>query len=110
MVLSDVSLDTRPFGGGNTSWQAIAAGTPIVTWPGRFLRGRYTQALYRLTGVEDTIVDSADAYVKTAVRLAHDAAFRADVTARVEAGADRTFSNMTHVRALHDTILRGLER
>jgi protein O-GlcNAc transferase len=110
MALADVSLDTRPFGGGNTSWQAIAAGTPVVTWPGRFLRGRYTQALYRLADVTDTVVDSADAYVETAVRLARDAAFRADVTARVEAAAGRLFSDMTHVRALHDTILRALGR
>lgn len=110
MALADVSLDTRPFGGGNTSWQAIAAGTPVVTWPGRFLRGRYTQALYRLAGVEDTIVDSADAYVETAVRLARDAAFREDVRNRVDAVADILFSDMTHVRALHDALLRGLER
>jgi protein O-GlcNAc transferase len=110
MALADVSLDTRPFGGGNTSWQAIAAGTPVVTWPGRFLRGRYTQALYRLVGVEDTVVDSADAYVETAVRLARDSAFRADVLNRVEAAADSLFSDMTHVRALHDTLRRGLER
>lgn len=110
MALADVSLDTRPFGGGNTSWQAIAAGTPVVTWPGRFLRGRYTQALYRLAGVPDTVVDSAEAYVETAVRLARDATFRADVAARVESASGRLFADMTHVRALHDTILHGLGR
>ena len=49
-ALANVSLDTRPFGGGNTSWQAIAVSTPMVTWPGEYLRGRYTQALYRLLG------------------------------------------------------------
>src|SRR3546814_10287019 len=28
MALSQVSLDTWPFGGANTTWQAIQAGTP----------------------------------------------------------------------------------
>jgi predicted O-linked N-acetylglucosamine transferase (SPINDLY family) len=100
MAFADVSLDTRPFGGGNTSWQAIAAGTPVVTWPGRFLRGRYTQALYRLAGATDTVVDSAQAYVEMAVRLARDRAFRAAVQARVEAGAGRIFADRTHVEGL----------
>jgi protein O-GlcNAc transferase len=106
MALADVSLDTRPFGGGNTSWQAIAAGTPIVTWPGRYLRGRYTQALYRLAGMEDTIVDSADAYIAMALRLAQDRDFRSAVQARVAAGAGRIFADMTHVTSLHDTLVR----
>lgn len=106
MALADVSLDTRPFGGGNTSWQAIAAGTPIVTWPGRYLRGRYTQALYRLAGVEDTVADSAETYIDTAVRLGRDAEFRSDVNRRVEAAASSLFSDMTHVRALRDVLLR----
>jgi predicted O-linked N-acetylglucosamine transferase (SPINDLY family) len=104
MALADVSLDTRPFGGGNTSWQAIAACTPIVTWPGRFLRGRYTQALYRLAGATDTVVDNAQAYVEMAVRLARDPAFRAVVQARVEAGAGRIFADRTHVEGLADAL------
>ena len=105
MALADVSLDTRPFGGGNTSWQAIAAGTPIVTWPGRFLRGRYTQALYRLIDVEDTIVDSAEDYVSMAVRLGTDSVFRDAIRARVEAGSSKIFADETHLQALHRTLL-----
>ncbi|MGH6619865.1 MAG: tetratricopeptide repeat protein [Alphaproteobacteria bacterium] len=106
MALADVSLDTRPFGGGNTSWQAIAAGTPVVTWPGRFLRGRYTQALYRLAGATDTVVDSGDVYVAMAVRLARDRAFRTEVQARIEAGSSRIFADMTHVEGMGEALLR----
>ena len=106
MALADVSLDTRPFGGGNTSWQAIAAGTPIVTWPGRFLRGRYTQALYRLASMEDTVVDSAEAYVAMALRLARERDFRSAVQARVAAGAGRIFADRPMSRALRDTLIR----
>lgn len=110
MALADVSLDTRPFGGGNTSWQAVAAGTPIVTWPGRFLRGRYTLALYELMGVTDTVVDTADGYAAMAVRLGRDTDFKADVRARLAAAGDRVFADMTHVTALHDVLLEWARR
>ena len=102
MALADVSLDTRPFGGGNTSWQAIAAGTPVVTWPGQFLRGRYTQALYHRIGVDKCIVDNADDYVSTAVRFATDDAFGGDVNADIAARSDELFEDMTVVDALAD--------
>lgn len=104
MKLADVSLDTRPFGGGNTCWQAIAMGTPIVTWPGRFLRGRYALALHRLMGVTDTVAGSAEEYVDIAVRLATDRESRAELEQRIAAAAPRVFEDMTHVQALHDTL------
>jgi predicted O-linked N-acetylglucosamine transferase (SPINDLY family) len=105
LALADVSLDTRPFGGGNGLPTRVAAGTPIVTWPGRFLRGRYTQALYRMIGVEDLVADSAEDYVAMAVTLARNSDARADVVQRIEAGAARAFSDMTHVKALRDTLV-----
>lgn len=106
MKLADVSLDTRPFGGGNTCWQAIAMGTPIVTWPGRFLRGRYALALYRLMGVTDTVAESAEDYVDIAVRLATDRDLRTALEQRIEAAAPCIFEDMTHVQALHDVLMQ----
>ena len=110
MALADVSLDTRPFGGGNTSWQAIAAGTPVVTWPGQFLRGRYTQALYRRIGVAECIVENADDYVLRAVRFATDEAFQRDVSERIAARSDEVFEDMTVVDALADFIAATARR
>ncbi len=107
--LADVSLDTRPFGGGNTCWQAIAMGTPIVTWPGRYLRGRYALALYRLMGVTDTVAESAEDYVDIAVRLATDDDYRMELEHRIEAAAPRIFADMTHVQSLHDVLKQLVE-
>ena len=105
MALADVSLDTRPFGGGNTSWQAIAVGTPMVTWPGDYLRGRYTQALYRLMGVDDAIADSAADFIEKAVRFGTDAAFSSAFSARVEAAASSIFEDRVHVEALYNYLV-----
>lgn len=101
MASSDVSLDTRPFGGGNTSWQAIAVGTPMVTWPGDYLRARYTQALYRLLGVEDTIANSAADFIEKAVRFGKDPEYTANFTARAEEGANAIFEDRVHVDSLY---------
>lgn len=107
MALADVSLDTRPFGGGNTSWQAIAVGTPMVSWPGDYLRGRYTQALYRMIGGEDAIAGSAEDYIDRAVRFGTDEGFRTAFNARIAAAGDRIFADRVHVDALYDFLVRA---
>ena len=104
-ALADVALDTRPFGGGNTSWQSIAAGTPMVTWPGNYLRGRYTQALYSLMGTEDAIASSAEDYVEKAIRFGNDPGFAADFNTRVDIASNKIFSDRTHIDALYDFLV-----
>ena len=105
LAFSNVALDTRPFGGGNTSWQAIAVGTPMVTWPGHYLRGRYTQALYRLIGVEDAIANSAEDYIARAVKFATARAFTVEFNDNVRDRADRIFCDRRHVDALYSYLL-----
>ena len=46
----DVLLDPLHFGSGNTLYDAMVCGTPVVTWPGRFARGRNVAAAYRQMG------------------------------------------------------------
>jgi predicted O-linked N-acetylglucosamine transferase (SPINDLY family) len=69
-------LDTVHFNGMNTSLQSLSVGTPVVTWPGKFQRGRHTQAMYHKMGLTDCIAHSARHYVELAVRLATDSAYR----------------------------------
>ncbi len=52
LELSDVMLDPIHFGGGNSSYEALAVGTPIVTMPGRFLRSRITYGLYQTMRID----------------------------------------------------------
>ncbi|MCA9188256.1 MAG: TIGR03032 family protein, partial [Planctomycetales bacterium] len=51
LAAADVMLDPLHFGGGNTSYEAFALGTPIVTLPGPYLRSRITFALYQRMGL-----------------------------------------------------------
>jgi predicted O-linked N-acetylglucosamine transferase (SPINDLY family) len=77
IAASDVMLDTRHFNGYNTSLEAFAVGTPVVTWPGEFQRGRHTYGMYRKMGLTEFVSDDAREYVDLAVRLGTDAAYRA---------------------------------
>jgi protein O-GlcNAc transferase len=72
--VADVILDTVHFNGMNTSLQAFAAGTPVVTLPGKLQRGRHTQAMYRKMGILDCIAADSRQYVDVAVRIATDSA------------------------------------
>ena len=69
----DVLLDTVHFGSGNTLYEAMMVGTPIVTWPGNYMRGRIVAGAYRQMGITDPpIAETIDDYAELAVALAHD--------------------------------------
>jgi predicted O-linked N-acetylglucosamine transferase (SPINDLY family) len=80
---ADVLLDSFPFGGGNTSFQGFAAGVPIVTLPGDYLRGRGALAHYRLMGIEGCVASSADEYAAIALHLGTDKPYRDNIAAQI---------------------------
>jgi protein O-GlcNAc transferase len=98
IAVSDVMLDTLHFNGMNTSLDAFAVGTPIVTWPGVLQRGRHTQAMYRKMGLTECIVDDAQAYIDQAVRLANDAGYRTSMNRKILDGNAALFQDIQVVR------------
>ncbi len=76
IAVADVMLDTVHFNGMNTSLEALAVGTPVVTLPGEFQRGRHTQAMYRKMGLPDCIAADPEQYAAIATRLGMDSDFR----------------------------------
>ncbi len=97
LALSDVSLDSLPFSGGNTTYQALAMGTPVVTLPGRFLRGRLSLAIYAKAGIMDLVAKDAGDYVELALRAANDRAWRAGIMARIEAASGVIFDDREYL-------------
>ena len=101
LKLSDVILDTIHFNGMNSSLEGFAMGTPIVTLPKAFQRGRHTQAMYRRMGYTELIAaDEAD-YVRLVVQLATDTAFRAR--------ASRSILERCGVLFQEEAVVRGFE-
>jgi len=99
---ADVVLDVPNWSGGKTSLESFAMGTPIVHWPGKFMRGRHTLALYKCMGITDCVVDSAEAYVETASQLARQNKFRAYIRQRIKENSYKLFDNVSTIRELEN--------
>ena len=67
-----VMIDTPHWSGGNASLDALQCGLPIVTMPGRFMRGRQSAGMLHLLGCEELIAGSVEELSDIAVALAHD--------------------------------------
>jgi protein O-GlcNAc transferase len=102
LAAADVILDPTHFGGGHTSYEALAMGSPIVTLPGEFLRSRITQALYRRMQCMELVVADAETCVQAAVRLATDEADRTRVSRRILEACPVLFENPKEVACLED--------
>jgi len=106
----DVMLDTLRWSGGNTALDALASGLPIVTLPGRFMRGRQSAAMLRLAGADMLIARDGDDYIRIAARLATDPDWRAEATEIIRAGRSRIFDDEAPLRELGEALERLAER
>jgi uncharacterized protein (TIGR03032 family) len=95
----DVMLDPYPFGGGNTTYEALAMGTPVVTRSVEFLRGRLALGLYRRMGFTDLIVHTPEEYVALSVRLAGDRQYQASVRKAIQESRSVLFENTDDIDA-----------
>jgi predicted O-linked N-acetylglucosamine transferase (SPINDLY family) len=106
---ADVHLDPIHFGGGNTSYEAVALGVPIVTMPSAFLRGRITYALYKQMGLLDCVAATPDHYVQLAVKLGTDAAYREKIRTRILAANSVLFEDLRGVRELEQFLREAVK-
>jgi predicted O-linked N-acetylglucosamine transferase (SPINDLY family) len=77
--LADVCLSYRRFGGGLTFNQLLANGIPQIIWPNESYAGYICAGIYKQIGLEDLLVDNADAYVAGNIKLAVDKEYRDEV-------------------------------
>ncbi len=96
----DVMLDTLYWSGGNTSLDALACGLPMVTLPGRFMRGRQSTGMLGLMGIDELVAGDEDAYVRIVARVAGDATWRASLAERIRAARGAIFDASAPIEAL----------
>ena len=100
IYISDIMLDPLHFGGGNTSYQSMAIGTPIVTLPSSYMRGRVTLGMYRKMGLTDCIVSSVEEYIDLACRIGSDENFRDQLRLKILSKSQHIFEDINVVREL----------
>lgn len=91
IAASDVILDPFHFGIGTTGAYCFSVGTPIVTWPGEFMRGRAGLAYCEELDLMDCVAACQEEYASLAVRIASDKALHASIKDRILANNHRLF-------------------
>ena len=81
MGVADIVLDPFHYSGGHTTLEAIDARAPLITWPGRFMRGRHTAGFLSLMGLDPMVSTSQSDYVTRALALGRDPALRQEMRA-----------------------------
>ncbi len=74
LSLADLVLDTLPYNAHTTASDALIAGVPVLTCPGRSFAARVAASLLTAVGLPELIVADAAAYEGLAIALARDPA------------------------------------
>ena len=107
LATADVVVDTVHWSGGNTSLDALAAGTPIVTLPGRFMRGRQTAAMLEMCGLPELVATTSEDYVRIAVETARDRDRNAALRTRIRDAREALFERREPIAALEAALLEA---
>ena len=75
-------------------------GVPVVTCPGRFMRGRHAFAMLTRMGLRQTIAKDIHDYCRIAVRLALDPEHYQAAKAGIEARRHKLYNDQVFMAAL----------
>lgn len=94
----DVMLDPIHFGGGNTSLEAFAMGTPVVTYPGEYTKSRLTLGFYHKMEITDCIANSPEEYIQIALKLGKDRQYNQQIREKINERSSCLFNNREVIR------------
>lgn len=110
---ADVFLDSVGWSGCNTTMDAVARDLPVVTLPGTLMRGRQSMAILTRMGVTETIATSTDDYVRIAVRLGTDVAWRSEVVTQMLSGKQKLYADresIDYLERFFETAVAAVEQ
>jgi predicted O-linked N-acetylglucosamine transferase (SPINDLY family) len=93
LATTDCGLDTYFCNGHTTSSDLIAAGTPVLTFPGETYHSRVTKSLLLAIDVPELICDSFSNYIQKAVRLATDREYYLGIREKIKANRSAVLYN-----------------
>jgi predicted O-linked N-acetylglucosamine transferase (SPINDLY family) len=105
---ADVFLDSIGWSGCNTAFEAVAQHLPIVTFPGKMMRGRHAMAILRMLGVDETVATTKEEYVQIAVRLAREPEYRRRISQLYAQNKHKLYFDRAPVTALEELLVAEL--
>ena len=108
----DIALDTSPFAGGTTSFDALWMGVPLVTLAGERSSSRGGASILTSLGRPEWIARSPQEYIAIAQRLAADPQALATIRSglRAELQASPLMDNAGFTRELEDLYRQAWEQ
>lgn len=103
--ISDVCLDIFPFGGCNTTLEALEQTTPVVTLPSKFINGRFTYGFYKKMGIMDCICYSVKDYIQLALKLGTDRDFNKMIRTKISKKKDLLFNEQDSIQEWSDNLI-----
>ena len=85
---------------GITTLEAVAVGLPVITCPGKLMRGRHTYAILKRMDLDSLIASDLKSYEDLAVKLGSDSEFRYHMAEEVRQRRDLLFEDRECVAAL----------
>lgn len=107
VIHADVLLDPFHFGIGSTIVVVGVTGTPLITWPGSFMRGRMGAYYNELLETSECNVGNAESYACKAVEVAKTPELRSSLARRILGNGHRIYEETMALRELSDFLLRG---
>lgn len=97
VTVADVALDPLHYGSGITAYEIFATGTPLITLPTEFRRGRFVAACYQTMGFTDCIANGQAHYIRLACEYANSPDLRDKFAPEVSERSDVLFEDSTAV-------------
>ena len=110
LYLCDSVIDVPFFSSGTTTLEAISAGIPIVTLPGKYFRNRLAYGCFKRINVLDTVARDLNNFVLLANQLACDQNFRKHVSQKILLNNDQLFDNQDTVRAYENFFIHIVQK
>jgi protein O-GlcNAc transferase len=111
IAAADVALDPFPWGGGVSTLDSFAAGTPVITAPSLQTVVQLAAGMYRKMGMGQAsghccIAADIDEYVHMAVSVAQNATMRGEASRRIAASRAKVYDDASSLVEWSDMLQR----
>lgn len=86
-------LDTFNWSGGNTHIEALLAGLPVVTFPGKEMRSRHTYAFLKKIELQELIANNHKDFEEIVLKLISDKKFYCKIIKKIKSNKKKLYQN-----------------
>ncbi len=109
-AVADIFLDSIGWSGNNTAMESADFDLPMVTLPGKMMRGRHVMAILKRMEINETIASSKDEYIEIAVRLAKNRDYRQQIVQKIARNKHKLYNDLTPVKALEEFLIKAIKK